>query len=153
MGFGQFAKNRHQSAAIIGSAGHYDVAGLDTLQRDCDDVGPQAVEVKAGCDGHRLPGGNDFELVFQRLDKRTIWCAAPIGARIDAPECTPGRIGATHPWDGFVGDVLEGDRTPARQAMFGRHRQHPRLVIEDRHVQPVRRKRQPRHHRVDSMVK
>ena len=108
--------------------------------------------MKAGRDGHRLPGGDDFELVLERVDERTVGCAAPVGTRIDAPEGTPGRIGVPHPRHGFVGDVVEGDRFPARQAMVDGHRQHPGLVVEDRHVQLVGRERQPGHHRVHSMV-
>ena len=56
---GEFAKGRHQTAAVPGAARQDDLAGVDAVQGDGGDVGSQAL-VKFGRDGNRLPGGDEF---------------------------------------------------------------------------------------------
>ena len=86
MGFGEFAESRHETAAVPGPSRQHDMAGLDVLQGDGGDVWAQATAVKAGRNGDRLPGGDDFELVLERVDERAIGCPATVGPGIDAPE-------------------------------------------------------------------
>jgi hypothetical protein len=88
--FGELAEGRHQTAAVPGAARQHDMAGLNAFQGDRGDIRAHAIAVKAGGDGHCLPGGDEFELVLERFNERTVRCLTPVGTGIDAPEGTPG---------------------------------------------------------------
>ena len=93
----------------------------------------------AGCcresrcrDGHRLRGGDEFELVLEGSGERT--GEVPASPRDDGSmrHEVSGRIGVPQAAR-LAAMSSRADRRPARQPMVDGHRQHPRLVIaEDR---------------------
>ena len=125
---------------------------LDPFQRDHGQVGPQQPAVHPGGDHHRLARRDHLELVLQRVDHRPVRRATAVRPRIDPPEGAPHRVGAGKPRHRLIRDVSNGHGFLARQPMVQPHHQHPRLVIEDGHPQPVGGKRQPRHDRVDPVI-
>jgi hypothetical protein len=121
---------------------------LDTVQRDGGQVGARS---DAGRDdSYRLSAGNEIVLVLDGFDEGAVGCRAAVGPGVDAPVGVPGLVG--QPGDGFGGDVVQGDRLLARQAMVTRYQQHPRLVVQDRHVQLIGRQWQPGHYRVYPVI-
>jgi hypothetical protein len=88
------------------------------------------------------PSGDELELVLDGLDQRAVGRGPSVRARVDAPEGVPRRVG--RPGQGLVGDVVECHGFLAGQPVVAGHQQHPGLVVEHCHVQPVGRERQPR---------
>src|SRR6478609_7691893 len=68
----------------------------------------------------------------RRVRSRAPTCPEPVGPGIDAPKGAPCRVAISHPRQGLVDDVVEGDRLPAREAMVEGYYQHPGLLVEDR---------------------
>ena len=113
---GGLAEGRDQAAAVVGAGGQHDVARLDAVQRDRREVGADgAGRDAAGDDRYGLPGGDELVLVLDGGDERAVGRRAPVGPGIDAPVGVPGRVG--QPGYGLVGDVVEGDRFLAGQAV------------------------------------
>ena len=89
---GGFAESVDEAVAVPGPGGQDDVARFDAGQADRGEVGADAAE--SGCDdGDGLAGGDQFEFVFEDFDRRAVGRGAAVGARVDAPESVPGRVG------------------------------------------------------------
>jgi hypothetical protein len=74
-----------------------------------------------------------------RLDELAVGCRASVRAGVDAPESVIGGIGVAD--EGLVGEIAEGERFLARQAVRPGHEEHPGLGVQDRHVQLTGRER------------
>jgi hypothetical protein len=129
VGLSVCAEGCQEAAPVAGAGGQHDVARFDAVQRDRGEVGTEVV-VAGRDDGHGLSGGDELVFVLDGFGDGAVGCRASAGPGVDAPEGAPGRVGLPRPGDGFVGDVVEGDRFLAGQAVVQGHYQHPRLVVE-----------------------
>ena len=148
---GRFAERRHQTAPVAGAGGKHDVARLDAVERNCGEVGVQGFSPQASRDdGDSLTGGDELELVLDGVDERAVGRRGSVGAGIYAPVRVPGRI--RQPGHGLVGDVVEGGRFLAGQAVAAGDQQHAGLVVQDRHVQSLGADWQPGYHGVYPVI-
>jgi hypothetical protein len=65
------AEVREQTVPVVGACGDHDMNGLDVLQLDRRQIGSKSVVAQAyRDDGHRLPGGDELELVLNGVHHR-----------------------------------------------------------------------------------
>lgn len=134
---------------VVATGGQHHVTRLDIVQGNRGEVGTRS-DVAARDDGDCLTSSDELVLVLDGLYEGAVGCRAAVRTGVDSPEGVPVLVG--HAGDGLVGDVVEGDRFLARQAVVERDQQQPGLVVQDRHVQLAGGERQPRHHRVYAVI-
>lgn len=126
-------ESRHQRTAICLAGDQHDMAWFHPLQRNGGEIRTHAFNTCfRGNDGYAVATGDDFKLVFERINEWAVGCAPPVGAGINTPKRIPNWIVTAG--NGLIGDVVKSDKFFACQPVITRYQQRARLVIKGRHA-------------------
>jgi hypothetical protein len=133
-----------EEAGLRGAGGDDDLAGLDLVDRDGDQIGAEGEAPVAGRDdGDGGAAGDGLQLVVVAVGEGgTERCGFVAGARFEPPEAGPVGAHAGAADQRLRPDVGDGDRLLAGEAVRCVHQQDPGLGVEDAQVEVVGRDRQ-----------